>query len=356
MTKDFRDYQDLPHGSGCDKSLLEQVTPLARQLNCLDIDKVADVCINDIPKLVGVRFASLYVVDEANNILHLQKHNHPFLINKIVSMNQNPPSPMVMAIRSKKTVLICDIDKHQKPAIKRSQRAFAENYKTKNCVITPLICQDKVIGALNLADKCKGDSFSCDDIALIELFGQLVGASIGNIKLFERIRRQATLDGLTGLANHKKFYEVLKKEVWRSRRHGGQISLIMIDIDNLKQVNDAYGHRAGDKVIREVGGRIKECIRQIDTAARYGGDEFAAILPNTTLEETVKVAERILELVSRTTVVWQREEISLSVSIGLGQYGADCSPDQITIFSDQALYAAKQAGRNMVRIFEPTKN
>ncbi len=356
MTQDFRDCRDLPHGLGHNSSLLEQVTPLARQLNCLDIDKIADICINNIPDLVGVQFASLYVVDEANNILHLQKHNHPFPINKIVSMNQNQPSPMVMAVRNKEIVLICDIDTHQKPLIRRSQRAFAENYKTKNCVITPLICQDRVVGALNLADKLDGDTFSCDDIALIELFGQLVGASIGNIKLFERIHRQATTDGLTGLANHNKFYEVLEKEVWRSRRYGGQISLIMIDIDNLKRINDTYGHRAGDKTIREVGRRIKECIRQIDTAARYGGDEFAVILPNTSLDESVRVAERMSESVSRTSVVWQREEISLSVSIGLGQYGAECSPEAITIFSDQALYLAKQAGKNTVRIFEPAQN
>ena len=80
-------------------SLLEQVTPLARQINCLDIDRIADVCIKNIPKLVHVRFASLYILDETSNILHLYKHNHPFLINKIVSLNQTPTPLMVMAIR-----------------------------------------------------------------------------------------------------------------------------------------------------------------------------------------------------------------------------------------------------------------
>ena len=336
-------------------SLLEQVTPLARQINCLDIEQIAGICIGKIPNLVGVRFASLYILDETNNILHLQKYNHPFLINKIVSLNQIPTSPMVMAVRSRTLILVGDIDTHKKPVIKRSQRAFAENYKTNNCIIAPLICQDRVVGVLNLADKIRGDSFSSEDIALIELFSQLVGASVGNIKLFERIQRQATTDGLTGLVNHRTFYEVLEKELWRSRRHGGQISLIMVDIDNLKKINDAYGHRAGDRVIKQISRKIKECIRQIDTPARYGGDEFAVILPKTPLADAVVVAERMVDGVANSPITWKKEQIALSISVGLGQYDAESSPEDITSRADRALYTAKRAGKNTVRIFDPYK-
>jgi len=336
-------------------SLIEQVIPLAQQINCLDIERIANVCIKNVPELVGVRLASLYVLDESNNILHLQKCNHPFLLNKIVSLNQTPPSPMVMAVRSKGLIQVGNIDKHTKPVIKKSQRAFAENYKTNNCIIVPLICQDNVVGVLNLADKMEGNSFNNEEIALIELFSQLVGASIGNIKLFEKIQRQATTDGLTGLANHKTFYEVLEKELWRARRYGGQISLILVDVDNLKKTNDTYGHRAGDKVIRQIGRKIKECIRQIDTAARYGGDEFGVILPNTSLSDAVVAAERMVEVVSHSPITWKREHIVLSISVGLGQYDANANPEEITSRSDQALYAAKQAGKNTVRVFEPSE-
>ena len=328
---------------------------MARQINCLDLGRIADVCIKNIPNLVGVRFASLYILDETNNILHLHKHNHPFLINKIVSLNQVPPSPMVMAVRSKELILVSNIDTHKKPIIRKSQRAFSGNYKTNNCAIVPLVCQDRVVGILNLADKTEGDSFDCEDIALIELFSQLVGASIGNIKLFEKIQRQATTDGLTGLANHKTFYEILEKELWRSRRYGGQISLIMVDVDNLKKINDAYGHRAGDKVIREISRKVKECIRQIDTAARYGGDEFAVILPNTSLTDATVVAERMVGAVAHSPTTWKKEQIALSISVGLGQYDADTNPEDITSRSDQALYTAKQAGKNTVKVFEPSR-
>lgn len=333
---------------------LEQITPIAQLINSLDINQIAGACVEKIPELIGVRFASLYVLDDTTNILHLQKYNHPFLLNKIVSLSQNPPSPMVMAVKSKQIILVGDIDTHKKPIIRRSQRHFAENYTTKNCIIVPLVCQDSVVGVLNLADKYDG-MYSRDDVALIELFGQLVGASIGNIKLFERIQRQATTDGLTGLVNHRIFYEYLEKELWRSRRYGGLISLIMIDIDNLKKINDTYGHSAGDRVIKEISRRIRSCIRQIDTAARYGGDEFAVILPNTSIDDATVAAERMLNAVSGSPIIWKRQQIDLSISVGLGQYDSDSSPEEITSRSDAALYTAKQAGKNTVKIFEHSK-
>jgi diguanylate cyclase (GGDEF)-like protein len=337
-------------------SLLQQITPLARQINCLDIQRIANICVKRIPKIVGASVASLYVLDETTSMLHLQKASHPYLINKIVSLNQTPPSAMVMAVRSKQLLKVSDIDSFNTPVIRRSQRPYAGNYKTRNCVIAPLVCQDRVVGVLNLADKTSDVDFNDEDIALIELVSQLVGASIGNITLFERMQRQATTDGLTGLANHKTFYDILERELWRSKRYGGLISLIMVDIDNLKTINDTFGHRVGDKVIKEVSKRIKLSIRQIDTAARYGGDEFAVILPNTSLTDATVVAERMVNTVGGAPVAWKKDEIPISISVGLGQYDADSSPDDITGHSDQALYSAKQAGKNTFKIFQHSKH
>jgi len=139
---------------------LEKITPLAKRLNCLEMCKIADVCIDEIPKLIGARLASLYILDESSDILHLEKNNHPFLINNVVSLNQNPPSPMVAAVRSKELMLVNDVDTHNRPIIQKTQRAFSDNYHTKSCIIAPLICHSRVIGVLNLTDKVEGERFT----------------------------------------------------------------------------------------------------------------------------------------------------------------------------------------------------
>lgn len=334
---------------------IEQITPLAQQINCLDINRIADICVSQIPDLVEAARASLYLLDETSDMLHLQKHNHPFLINHIVSLNQTPPSPMVMAVRNKELMLINDIETHTKPFIRKSQRRFSTNYNSNSCIIAPLLCQGRVEGVLNLADKMNADCFSFEDVAIIELFRQLLGASIGNIKLFEKMQRQAQTDGLTGLTNHRTFYEILEKELRRSQRYGGLISMIMVDVDGLKKINDTLGHRAGDLAIKSISRKITDCIRNVDTAARYGGDEFAVILPNTSLADAVVVAERMVQTVADTQISWDGEPIKLSISAGVGQYDGNFDPEDVTKHSDEALYTAKQSGRNRVHIFEPAR-
>jgi len=336
---------------------LEEITPLARRLNCLDIDKIAEICIEDIPALIGARLASLYLLDDTSDILHLQKYNHPFLINNIVSLNQNPPSPMVAAVRSMELVIVRDMDSQSEKSEGTDQvrRSFSRNYSTGSCIIAPLICQDRVVGVMNVTEKING-GFSRDEVAVMELFRQLIGASIGNVKLFEKTQRQAQTDGLTGMYNHRTFYETLESEMRRSQRYGGRISIIMADIDNLKPINDKLGHRAGDLVIRQVSRRIRACIRQIDIAARYGGDEFAIILPNTSLGDAIRVAERMVHMVSATPVTWDNGQIPLSVSVGVGQYDPSNCVGDVTRATDQALYAAKQAGKNTVRVYKEVES
>ncbi len=327
-----------------------RITPLTQKLNCLDIKRIAEVCIDELPVLLKARLASLYILDETSDILHLERNNHPFPINNIVSLNQNPPSPMVAAVRSKELMLINDRIAHDRTD---TQRPFADNYTNKSCIIAPLICDNRVVGVLNLADKDQPPGFTPEDISALELIRQLIGASIGNVKLFEKTQRQAKTDGLTGMLNHRTFYEILETELRRAQRYASKLSIIMADVDDFKHVNDEYGHRAGDMAIKQISRRLTACIRQIDIAARYGGDEFAIILPSTSLEDAVIVAERMVKTISEPPIVWEGHEIHLSLSVGVGQYDSDSCIADVTKATDKALYAAKQAGKNQVKIFEP---
>jgi len=333
---------------------LDVITPLAKKINCLDVKRIADICINEIPPLVNARLASLYILDENSDILHLEKNNHPFLINNIVSLNQNPPSPMVAAVRSQELLVINDGENYKTPNISNTQRAFAENYATQSCIIAPLICHGRVVGVMNLGDKTDGSIFSEEEIAIVELFRQLIGASIGNVSLFEKTQRQAKTDGLTGMLNHRTFYETLEAELHRAQRYGGRLSLIMADIDNLKPINDRYGHRAGDLAIKQIARIISACIRQIDMAARYGGDEFSIILPNTSLADAAVVAERMLAMVKSTSMVWEQQKVELSISIGVEQCNGENVPGDVIRSADEALYAAKQSGKGRVHDFGST--
>ncbi len=334
---------------------LQVIAPLVQQINCLDLQQIGKICVEQISKLVNARLASLYILDEMTDMLHLENHNHPFLINNIVSLNQTNLSPMIKAVKSKELIAIENIEDHKSPIISKCNRKFAKNYQSNTCIIAPLICHNRVVGVLNLADKIGAEKFSSEDIAIIELFRQLVGASIGNIKLFEKTQQQAKTDGLTGLINHRTFFEILERELRRCQRYGGQLSIIMADIDNLKPINDKFGHRAGDMAIKRVSRKIIACIRKIDTAARYGGDEFAVVLPNTALSDAVIAAERMVTEVSNSPIIWERQKIQISISIGIGQYDGEMSAEEITHRSDEALYAAKQAGKSIIKVFETSK-
>jgi diguanylate cyclase (GGDEF)-like protein len=345
-------------GTICQKNAcyIETITPLAKSLNCLDMEKIGEICVKDIPELVGARLASLYLLDETSDILHLTQYNHPFLINNVVSLNQDPPSPMIAAVRKKELILIDNIDKAEENSNGGIQRSFAKNYNTNSCIIASLLCQNRVVGVLNLTDKIDGEKFNESDVALMELFRQLIGSSIGNIKLFEKTQRLAQTDGLTNMYNHRTFYESLEGETRRLQRYGGELSIIMADIDNLKPINDTYGHRAGDLAIKQISRCINACIRQIDIASRYGGDEFAIILPNTGLEDALMVAKRIVKTVSATPIVWDHNKLELSISVGVGKFDEKHSAGDVTRATDEALYAAKQAGKNQVKVSGPAKS
>lgn len=333
------------------------ISQLSRQINCLDIKKIALVCIEKIPELISARFASLYTYDERHNRLNLLRHNHPYNIDEQVDLSECPNSPMSIAIEKKKMLLIKDFNRWSESEDVTVNRMFTRNYQSNSCIITPLQSGGHISGLLNLADKIDDASFDhTKDLPPIELLCEIIGSAMSNIKLYDRVRIQARTDGMTGLVNHNTFYNELDKEVNRSNRYGGNLSLIMIDLDHLKEINDQLGHRAGDAMLLHIAEQIRHCIRETDIAARYGGDEFAIILPNTSLSDALIVAQRLLDMVANKSITTDGQTINASISIGLNQYQANFTTEDFMREADIALLDAKNSGKNCIHISESVKH
>ncbi|MDZ7840413.1 MAG: diguanylate cyclase [Gammaproteobacteria bacterium] len=171
-------------------------------------------------------------------------------------------------------------------------------------------------------------------------------------RMTEELHRLARRDGLTGLYNHVSFYSILKNEIARSNRNKGDLSLLLLDIDCFKRFNDAFGHRAGDAVLRDIAQRICEEVREIDSVCRYGGEEFTAILPGTDIRGAVAVGERIRERIqAQPFPAGGDRSVPVTVSLGAASLWADESTaEKLVERADAALYRAKNLGRNRLVI------
>jgi diguanylate cyclase (GGDEF)-like protein len=174
--------------------------------------------------------------------------------------------------------------------------------------------------------------------------------SIQNVDLHETVQRQAVTDELTGLFNHRRFQEAMVAESDRARRFDQPMSLVMLDIDNFKLVNDNHGHQQGDRVLREVARVLRESSREIDSPARYGGEELAVVLPQTDLEGAYQLAERVrteVEAMQVPLVAGGGGTISVTASLGVASLPESApEPGELIAAADAALYRAKNAGKN----------
>ena len=187
-------------------------------------------------------------------------------------------------------------------------------------------------------------------VALLDYFvnvsRELKNPKMIELAIYERTERSAVTDGLTGLYNHAYFLQALRQEVLRSKRHGLKASLLLLDLDDFKRVNDQRGHVEGDRTLMKAAAIIRDAVREIDIAARYGGEEFAVLLPDTSRLGAFVVAERIRDRIQKR---FGRKRPPVTVSGGLAIFPEDAgTPADLIVQADAGLYRAKAAGKNQI--------
>ena len=233
-------------------------------------------------------------------------------------------------------------------------RSGDSRYRSDSFISVPIVVDDVPRGVLNVTDRFDGQPFELADLATLELLASHIGACLVQQEHGEALQRLAETDPLTWLFNRRHFDRRLEAEANRALRAEHLLALLMIDVDRFKQYNDRYGHRVGDQVLKAVASAIKQAVRLYDVPTRYGGDEFAVILPDADTEAASRVARRILE--KAETVPLPPELVAagerLGLSIGVATFPRPAGDaNSLVETADTAMYRAKQAGGG-IRVWE----
>jgi diguanylate cyclase (GGDEF)-like protein len=237
--------------------------------------------------------------------------------------------------------------------IQAGDGSFLNSYNQGDLLFFPLVFKEQTYGAIIMQHQDFSGFVSEMDRDFFATLGRIIVAAMENARLY----RLATVDGLTGLFVRSFLDVQIQKEFVRAVRYGGKVAFLMSDIDHFKQFNDTYGHAIGDRVLRIVSDQIKKSIREVDIAARYGGEELCVILPNTDKDGAMMIAERIRSNIAAIEVPHEGKVLRVTTSIGVSSIPEN-KPADVPAFmkeADHALYMAKQGGRNQVRFFSKRK-
>lgn len=304
----------------------------------LDVPKVFDRFVAELRKIVDIDWAAVALAE--NDELHfLTVFSAPGSSWKVPDRMSIKGTATEWVILHKKPLVEADV-------LKETQFVSAVPYRQQgihSVANLPLIAKTRAIGSLIIAS-CQPDAYGPKETGFLKQVATQITLPIENSKLYAEMKELARIDDLTGLFNRRAFDEVMINEINRQIRYGGVFSLIILDLDSFKTFNDKSGHLAGDDVLRKIGSAIKNSIRSADQAFRYGGDEFAIILPTTGTDAALLVAERIRKkIASRLAAV----HIPVTASLGLATWPVNgTTANNIVAAADTALYLAKQNGRN----------
>jgi diguanylate cyclase (GGDEF)-like protein len=294
------------------------------------------------------RIGALALYDPADDLLHVAAtRGYPALLVEHVRVGAGE-GVLGRVLESRRPLLVKDV---------RAMRGLPSRtrYRTHSFVAVPLLSGTEVLGVASFTDRHDDGAFDEADLTTVRALAAPAALALQNDRLAAQTRElahAATVDPLTGLFNRRHFHTRIEEEIERARRYSLNLALLLIDIDDFKRINDSLGHLAGDYLLRQVAEILKRSVRVFDVCTRYGGEEFAILMPGSSAVNALVVAERIRSRVESAA----RDEgplppsVRITVSLGLAVLRSDASSQELIGRADRALYKAKEEGKNRVRV------
>ena len=335
-----------------EKKVLENLLEITNATTLtLDTDTVLNTIVQRVAEETNALRCSIVLVTKENKGFVISSHEDKSVKKLPLDLEKYPE--IIEAISTRKPIVIDDIADHP---LMESVREHVKDLKGMSLLVVPVIFSNEVLGTIFLRTEREGKGYTQAEIDFCTIVANSSYNAIKNARVFEEVNKErerleevAITDQLTKLYNQHFFYKRLEEEFERAIRYDTTLSVIMMDLDDFKRINDTYGHTTGDKVLREVAGMIKKSVRKIDIVARYGGEELAVILPHTPLKGAVGEAERIRKTVSDHSYAGLIKEV-ITVSMGVCSFPAKgiVNSGDLVNLADNALYDAKHAGKNRV--------
>jgi len=319
----------------------QELIDFHKSISLLSLDGISTVLVNRLPSILSIHFFTLFLYDKDKRMLNLISHNRPDIESSFSLPLASSPI-MEAAILSGKYILE-DSFIDSKYYRKSDNKFFKKDY----FATIPLKIEKEIVGVLNINDGEKV-SFNVSNLDFVLKLSEFISMTVSNAVLYERTKKLSVTDGLTGISNRPNMEQVLRSEFERSMRYGAPLSVVLLDVDHFKGVNDTYGHQKGDEILVAFASLLKKFCRANDTAARYGGEEFLMILPQSNAQGAFKIAERVREEMMKLSFTGNESNFSVTTSGGVVELDRDFikSTDQLVTMADQALYEAKNSGRN----------
>ncbi len=316
----------------------------------IDIDMLGDSILNGVADILPSKYYTFFFYDKINK--EMVFYSCDSMTKKIIKSLEIKVKEAFEKLSNK----VVD----EPYNVRTSRIAVVSNRKIKDrvseysSIFVPILIENSICGVIGISGA--SDDLKDDSEDILRLISNRVAHALTNATLHRDTKLLALTDGLTGLLNHRAFQERLNQEYERFRRYGSHLSLIMADFDDLKRFNDMYGHPVGDEVLRIVGEILRETSRETDVLARYGGDEFVILLPQTNAQNAMNMGERIRVRIETKVFDIHDNRFNSSITLGIAtlpQRGID-SPQNFLERADRALYLAKRAGKNCIIVATPT--